>query len=810
MGKDVILKFKGGSGGTYNYDALVNKPKINGVELAGELTGVALSLQNLLIAGENITIEDNGDGTATISSEGGGNAKALIATYNQTTAQEIMTYLETEGDFAPVLVKRGNDYYTAITVAKKDSESVYVKTFGSLQGKYYIFTYTVKEAVWATSTYGLAGETELDQLYQGLVEALDSKQDILTAGDNIVISPSNVISVTDVPTDQDLADALATKQDTLESGVNIKTINNISLLGSGNIDIQGGGTVDQTYDPTSTNAQSGTAVAEAVEGKADAASVYSKVEADSLLEDKADAADVYTKAEVDNLIPDVSGFATQTDLTSGLALKADKNDTYTKAETDALIPDVSDFVTDTEMQTALAAKADASSVYTKTEMDVELDAKQDELVSGTNIKSINNQSLLGSGNLDIHDAFIATYDQTLYADVVAAIDANKPIIVDFPNNHNLMCVTYSTYGAAGSDVLMYAVYNYSGNPALSVITVKSTDAWSITHTSLQELLVSGTNIKTVNGNSLLGSGDVTISGGDNVLIVDIATTPWYDIYEATTTNKTLVVSGLKTVLGLGKDEQLVPIVYRYAVTAARTEFVFISYDYGDFATVFPKFFIVYAEQNLQDLSGPAVWSVYKSVTLQKELVSGTNIKTINNQSLLGSGNLDIGGGTVDTAMSDTSENAVQNKVIKSYVDGATGDLSALATTANNNLVSAINEVNGNLGMNLEIGVEKWFGTYKEDGVTYQVYSKAIKIDALPAEAGVTRYDHGISGIRQILQVYGFCTNGFVMNAPRQTLADNIAIYQVSKTASNQTIGIEVGKDRSNVGAYVVLVYAKEN
>ena len=32
----------------------------------------------------------------------------------------------------------------------------------------------------------------------------------------------------------------ATKQDTLVSGTNIKTINNQSILGSGNIDIQGG------------------------------------------------------------------------------------------------------------------------------------------------------------------------------------------------------------------------------------------------------------------------------------------------------------------------------------------------------------------------------------------------------------------------------------------------------------------------------------------------------------------------------------------------------------------------------------------
>lgn len=39
---------------------------------------------------------------------------------------------------------------------------------------------------------------------------------------------------------ESLAQGLATKQDTLVSGTNIKTINNTSLLGSGNIDIQGG------------------------------------------------------------------------------------------------------------------------------------------------------------------------------------------------------------------------------------------------------------------------------------------------------------------------------------------------------------------------------------------------------------------------------------------------------------------------------------------------------------------------------------------------------------------------------------------
>lgn len=44
----------------------------------------------------------------------------------------------------------------------------------------------------------------------------------------------------------------------------------------------------------------------------------------------------------------------------------------------------------------------------------------------------------------------------------------------------------------------------------------------------------------------------------------------------------------------------------------------------------------------------------------------------------------IGGGTVevDTEMSDTSENAVANKVIKAYVDGLVGDINAVLDTIN--------------------------------------------------------------------------------------------------------------------------------
>ena len=70
---------------------------------------------------------------------------------------------------------------------------------------------------------------------------------------------------------------------------------------------------------------------------------------------------------------------------------------------------------------------------------------------------------------------------------------------------------------------------------------------------------------------------------------------------------------------------------------------------------------------------------------QATLVSGTNIKTINGNSILGEGNLVIESGsqiTVDSALSTTSENPVQNKVITGALNNKanSADLSSVATS----------------------------------------------------------------------------------------------------------------------------------
>ena len=123
----------------------------------------------------------------------------------------------------------------------------------------------------------------------------------------------------------------------------------------------------------------------------------------------------------------------------------------------------------------------------------------------------------------------------------------------------------------------------------------------------QDSLISGHNIKTINGQDVLGQGDIEISGGGTV------------DSELSETSEN-------------------PVQNKVITTA---------------------------------LNGK-----------QDSLVSGTTIKTINGNSILGEGNIEITGGTVDTTMSDTSENAVQNKVIKSYVDGLVGDINSVLTRIN--------------------------------------------------------------------------------------------------------------------------------
>ena len=134
---------------------------------------------------------------------------------------------------------------------------------------------------------------------------------------------------------------------------------------------------------------------------------------------------------------------------------------------------------------------------------------QEELESGTNIKTINNQTVLGSGNIDINNVFHAYAsgaNKTTYAELCQAIDDKKVIIVD-----DLYTVIHQSYD--NQRVLLVNLWDDDG-PAFTVYSISASDStWTYDDTYLQSHLVSGTNIKTINNISLLGSGNIDISGG---------------------------------------------------------------------------------------------------------------------------------------------------------------------------------------------------------------------------------------------------------------------------------------------------------
>ena len=184
----------------------------------------------------------------------------------------------------------------------------------------------------------------------------------------------------------------------------------------------------------------------------------------------------------------------------------------------------------------------------------------------------------------------------------------------------------------------------------------------------------------------------------------------------------------------------------------------------------------------------------------------------------GDGNANFDIGTIPLGGSGVYEvNAIlsnnDERVQALYSRGANGELpnwfsmNVTSGLGTDSFHVATKEYADGLINNFEVGAEKWYGTYTENGVTYQVYSKLIDIGALPSAAGTKQYPHGITDIKQILQISGYTNDGFVMNAARQNAQDNISVYQAQKSGN---IAVEVGKDRSSKTGFVMLIYAKNN
>ena len=273
------------------------------------------------------------------------------------------------------------------------------------------------------------------------------------------------------------------KQDTLVSGTNIKTINGNSLLGSGNIEIQGGSTiaVDNSLSTTSTNPVQNKVITEALNGKASQSDIPTKVS--ELTNDS----DFQTASQVATAISGINVPTKVSQLT---------ND--------------SDFQTGTQVSNSIATAT--SGLATKAELNgkqdkgdyattAQLNGKQDTLVSGTNIKTVNGESLLGEGNILIKSINVDSALSTTSENPVQ----NKVITNKVNTIEQSITDLSGTIPTKVSDLTNDS--GYITNAALTDLATKEEVS------AKQDTLVSGTNIKTINGNSILGEGNIVIEGG---------------------------------------------------------------------------------------------------------------------------------------------------------------------------------------------------------------------------------------------------------------------------------------------------------
>ena len=360
------------------------------------------------------------------------------------------------------------------------------------------------------------------------------------------------------------------KQDTLVSGTNIKTINSQSLLGEGNIEItvQGGGITDAPNDGKLYGRKSEQwteVVIPDTSNLATKSELGAKLDTATYNEEKATFA---LKTE----IPDTSNLATKSEVTEGLAGKANTSDlsnylttanaqsTYaTKGELGAKLdvetynsekatfalkselPDTSDFVTKATADETYQPKGEyltsiPEEYVTETELNgkgyattAQLNAKQDALVSGTNIKTINGNTILGEGNIQIETTgggiSDAPSDDKTYgrkngawSEITAPDLSNYALKSEVPKQYvqDIAFIAPSSINIFDQDG-NYKMIGFANGITLGEkgenVEIKLDDTFVNKVNGKQDTLVSGTNIKTVNGNSLLGSGDITIEGG---------------------------------------------------------------------------------------------------------------------------------------------------------------------------------------------------------------------------------------------------------------------------------------------------------
>lgn len=258
-----------------------------------------------------------------------------------------------------------------------------------------------------------------------------------------------------------LSGMVNTKQEKLVSGTNIKTINGQSLLGSGNIEIQGGGGGTQYYEGSGISIANSTISVSAplfaeIYGKANSAGTYTGLTVGS-------AASATTSKSATTAISAVSATTSKSATTAVSATTAKSATTSVSATTAKSATTAGD---------SAKLGGSAATEFAKT---IDLDLKYDK--TGGTI----------TGNVQVSGTIEATKDIMTYG-------ASSIVPTGITVQDNL---TTSSTTNANKNVL------------------SARQGYLLNRDKQAKLIGSGTgqNIKTINGQNILGTGNIVVEGG---------------------------------------------------------------------------------------------------------------------------------------------------------------------------------------------------------------------------------------------------------------------------------------------------------
>ena len=257
---------------------------------------------------------------------------------------------------------------------------------------------------------------------------------------------------------------------------------------------------------------------------------------------------IYTKAQVDALIDEIQ--------TEGGG-EVDLRNYYTKDAADGRFQPIGNYLTSHQDISGKANTADLKAVaFSGNYSDL---TNKPTIPSSQNTKTINNESIYGTGNIDTKE--ILYYDLDVSAEEqedstysientelynIVKNNPNKQVVLRSIDEGAILSLRYVGYYLQNEEVLGYMFEGYFFTNIISATVTQANIILSITNlgkkedtdnkvnsitdshntadyptaiavrnalSTKQNTLVSGETIKTINGNSILGSGNITINSG---------------------------------------------------------------------------------------------------------------------------------------------------------------------------------------------------------------------------------------------------------------------------------------------------------